>query len=399
MNKQLSMKHVFGSALLVAGTSVGAGMLALPVMSAEGGFFPSILIYFICYVVMTISGLYYAEISIKMPKDTNIIHMSSHYLGKGGKCFAWVLYLFLFYSLCVAYISGGADFVVNITDKGMSQPLAVFVFVIILATFVYMGAQMVDRINWVLMGGLVFAYIAFVTIGAKFIQTDLLKHLNWSKSSFAIPVVLVSFGYQGLVPSLTNYLQKDKNKIRLAIIIGTTVTFVIYLIWNFLIMGIIPLNGESGLISAKLKGVSAVDAFQHLTNSSLVFTISQFFSFFAITTSFLGVSLGLFDFLSDGFKLSKKGLNKVFLALLTFCPPVLISLVNPGVFLTALNYAGGIGGALLLVFLPTLLVYVARYKRNDIKSNCQLFTGKKVVYFVFIFSVLELLWAIRLLIN
>ena len=40
--KILKHAHILGGAFLVAGTSIGAGMLALPIVSAMGGFFPAI---------------------------------------------------------------------------------------------------------------------------------------------------------------------------------------------------------------------------------------------------------------------------------------------------------------------------------------------------------------------
>ena len=70
--------HVFGGALLVCGTSVGAGMLALPIATASGGFFPSVLIFFLCYLFMMATGLLFMEIALKMPKDSNIISIAAH---------------------------------------------------------------------------------------------------------------------------------------------------------------------------------------------------------------------------------------------------------------------------------------------------------------------------------
>ncbi len=42
------------------------------------------------------------------------------------------------------------------------------------------------------------------------------------------------------------------------------------------------------------------------TGSPLLGAIADFFCFFAIVTSFLGIALGLFDFLADGLKIPRK---------------------------------------------------------------------------------------------
>jgi tyrosine-specific transport protein len=46
----------------------------------------------------------------------------------------------------------------------------------------------------------------------------------------------------------------------------------------------------------------------------------------------LGVSLGLFDFIADGFRIQKKGMKKLLIALITFLPPIVITLINPKLF-------------------------------------------------------------------
>ncbi|HKZ00308.1 MAG TPA: aromatic amino acid transport family protein, partial [Rhabdochlamydiaceae bacterium] len=53
--------HLLGGILLVAGTSIGVGMLALPVATAAGGFVPSLLIYLICWIFMMCTGLLILE--------------------------------------------------------------------------------------------------------------------------------------------------------------------------------------------------------------------------------------------------------------------------------------------------------------------------------------------------
>jgi tyrosine-specific transport protein len=386
MNKKLSLRHCFGAAFLVTGTSVGAGMLALPVVTGKSGFIPSIIVYICAWMVMTATGLLYLEICIRMPKNSNIISMAKHFLGNKGKIFAWIFYIFLFYCLSIAYVASGGDFIKALSGDMFSHTASVVIFVIVFASVVYMGAKMVDRVNLILILGLTLSYLFFVVLGAEHIKTNLLAVVNWKDAIFILPVIIVSFGYQGIIPSLTTYLQKDVRKLKLSIIIGTTFTLVIYLVWELLILGIVPLHGVNGLVAAQNTGQSAIQPLRNIVNIKSIYTIGQFFSFFAITTSFLGVTLGLFDFLSDGLKLPKKGRKKILLAFITFVPPAFIAIVNPGIFLIALSYAGSVGGTLLLVFLPAMLVWVARYKMREKPDMWQMIGGKAVLIIVFAFA-------------
>ncbi len=112
------MKHgsIFNGALLVAGTSIGGGMLALPIETGLSGFFPSVIIYFLCWALMTCTGLLFLETSIWMKREANLISMAEQTLGLFGKVFAWGLYFFLFYSLTLAYVSGCG----NLLSPGIS---------------------------------------------------------------------------------------------------------------------------------------------------------------------------------------------------------------------------------------------------------------------------------------
>lgn len=379
------MKRVLGGALLVAGTSIGAGMLALPVVTALGGFFPAFFVYILCWMFMTCTGLLLLELCLKLPPDANLVTMAATYLGKGGQWLAWILYLFLFYCLSIAYVSGGG----GLLQGWFGGPIwmSQVVFVALLGFCVWMGAKRVDRINAVLMAGLILSYSAFVFFGLPSVNLSHLQPSRWGASLFALPVIFTSFSYQGIIPSLTSYLQRDARKIRIAILGGTSLAFCIYLLWEFLILGIIPLES---LEQAKALGQTAVAPLKDHVASPWIPRIGQAFAFFAIATSFLGVTLGLFDFLADGFQLPKKGWRKLFLASITFLPPLTISLLCPQIFIIALVFAGGIGCALLLGFLPTLMVWVARYGRAGHSGPIQLIGGKGMLLLLFLFVFLEL---------
>ncbi len=97
----------WGGALLVAGTAIGGGMLALPVLTAPGGFFPAILIYILSAFFMGATALLFMEVFLWSPQEVNLVSMAQMTLGRAGKIVVWLLYLFFFYSLVVAYIGGG----------------------------------------------------------------------------------------------------------------------------------------------------------------------------------------------------------------------------------------------------------------------------------------------------
>jgi tyrosine-specific transport protein len=387
---QSDFKRVLSGAFLVSGTAIGAGMLALPVVTALGGFLPACAIYFLCWLFMSATGLLLLEICLWMPKDANLVSMAQHLLGKWGKLLSWILYLFLFYCLTIAYIAGGGGFINALLGEQTPLWMGILFFTLIFAPVVYLGTYAVDRINFLLMMGLIVAYLAFVVRGFEHVKPSLLLRQDWSVSFLSLPVVFTSFSYQGIIPSLTSYLERNVSWIRKAILIGTAIPFLGYVVWEFLILGIVPLEGPQGLLAAKAEGLTAVFPLKNLLISSYIYPIGQAFAFFALTTSFLGVTLGLLDFLADSLKIVKVGLRKLGLCLAVFLPPLAIALSRPGIFLKSLGYAGGIGCALLLGLFPILMVWSGRYVRKLPLSQSQLPGGKVLLFTLICFVIFEL---------
>ncbi|MCX6990209.1 MAG: tyrosine transporter [Chlamydiae bacterium] len=386
-----SFLKICSGSLLVAGTAIGAGMLALPVATAEGGFFPALAMYGICWFFMAVTGLLMLEVCLWMPKDANLVSMSYHLLGTKGKMLSWILYLFLFYCLSIAYVAGGGGFVSSVTQGMISPKLGIAIFTLIFAPIVYIGTKAVDRANMILMVGLILSYFAFVFLGYKHVNLTLLSRQNWPVAFFALPIIFTSFSYQGIIPSLTSYFHSHAKSVRWSILIGTAIPLIIYIIWEMLILGIVPLEGSSGLLAARQNGQNAVFSLKEFITSPWVYGIGQAFAFFALTTSFLGVTLGLVDFLADGLKVAKIGLKKVALCFAVFFPPVVISCSRPGIFLSALTYAGGIGCALLLGLMPVLMVWVGRYQKGYGVKHAQIAGGKKFLSLLIFFVVFEVI--------
>lgn len=375
--------------LLIAGTSIGGGMLALPVLTSQVGFFPSLAIYFACWLFMMSTGLLFLEVSMWMGKGANIISMAEYTLGKAGKIVAWCLYLFLFYCLTLAYIVGAGNLIAEAINGAITDWQAQVLFLLIFAPFVYAGAQLVGRFNVFLMLGLGISYLIFVVLGFPYVRTDLLMASNWSKAWTALPITFTAFAYQGTIPTLVEYMKRDVKHTRLAIIIGSFLPLIAYTIWQGLILGIVPIEGPNSLDEAIQSGQNAVQPLKNILNNSSVYVVGQYFAFFALLTSFFGVTLGLLDFWADGLKVKKTQWSKFWLCLLIFVPPLVFAFVYPRVFLMALDYAGGFGCALLLGLMPVLMVWSGRY-RMGLTGEYKVWGGRFLLSGLLLFVLIEL---------
>ena len=97
------------------------------------------------------------------------------------------------------------------------------------------------------------------------------------------------------------------------------------------------------------------------------------FADIAMTASFLGVSLGLFDFLSDGFHRTNSHLGRLQTAVMTFIPPLAFAIYYPKGLILALYYAA-IFVAILEIILPALMVYQLR-KSQTLHSHYRMKGG------------------------
>ncbi|MCE5294635.1 MAG: amino acid permease [Chlamydiales bacterium] len=357
---QFSGLRTFGGSLIVAGTSIGAGMLALPVVTGPAGFVPSIAVLVACWAFMTITGLLFAELSLWLKSDANILSMAKRTLGKPGLIATWVLYLFLFYSLTIAYMVGGGNLLVELFGDSTSVIVRILIFAFVTVAAITMGKKVIDPVNRLLMIGLFIAYAGFVVIGLPVVDSTLLQTSNWHLASLALPVTFTSFGFQGTVPTLASWMHYDKTRLRRAIVIGTTLTLLMYIVWQWLFLGIVPSEGPNGLLDTLNQGRDAVYPLQYFTNNAFIWGLGRGFAFFALTTSFLGVGIGLVDFLADGLNLNKNTQKPLLLAL-AFGLPLGFALCFPHVFLQALGFAGGFGCASLLGILPILMVWKAKF--------------------------------------
>lgn len=347
--------------LLIAGTTIGAGMLGIPLITAKAGFLPALGITTAVWLFMVATGLLYLEATLWMHEGANVISMSRRFLGRSGKWFAGATYLFLYYCLMVAYFAAGAP--IFISFLGLDPSIwGYLVYGLVFGAIVFFGIKTVDRINYILMLAMLISYAALVGVGLPQVSSERFVTQDWSKAAFAAPILFSAFGFHNVIPSLTTYFNRNVRILRRSILWGTFIPLIIYLMWQWLIIGVVP---ESAIEEALAQGKPATAALQTLTGSPLVMQAGQFFAFFAVITSMLGVAFSMVDFIADGLNINPtKPSNRTALCILVFLIPFLFAALDPAIFVTAIGFAGGFGEAFLNGLLPVAMVWIGRYRRE-----------------------------------
>lgn len=390
------MKQIIGAALLLAGTCIGAGMLALPVSTAPLGMLGAIVILVLASLFMAYTGYLVVEVSQWFRQETSYISMARAVLGRPGQYLAWVSFLLLLYALMVAYMTGGGALVAALAhsyDVPMSPWQSYLPWMVVFAIIVYRGARSSDWVNRLLMIGLVVSYVALATsIVPHMREPALTAPIKWHYLVAALPVIIASFGYHIVLPSMCHYLNHNKRAIVPMVAIGSAVPLIVYLLWVMLIFACVPLQGNPGLMELLHSG-QPVHLLTHvlarITQNNWVVYAAKCFAFFAIASSFVGVSLGLFDLLVDGVNARSIPSHRVGVALLTFVPPFLFACLYPQGFLYALGYAG-VFVAVLHGILPALMVWRGRYHQNK-QGDYKAPGSRLMLSAVFIISIVVIL--------
>ena len=382
---------IVSSALLVAGTCIGGGMLALPLSVGAFGFFPSIFVMFTCCIFMSITALLYLEAMLWMKEGAHMNTLSSNLLNRFWRIGCFLMYLFICYASIVAYLSGGGKEIVYILQNKFgfddSGNIGIYLFSILFGSTLIVGYKVLGRVNSILFSGMIVAYFLLAITGTSNIHIEHLERKEWSfLLIFTLPMMLTTFSFPGIVPTITNHLKKDAKAIRISIILGTVITFFFYLVWLFIVFGSVAYEGEFGLKHAFLCDIPVTQCFYRTASHSLASVSAQFFAFFALTTSFLGISLSLFDFLSDTFSIQNTTpLKNALLTALVLIPSIIFAIWYDQVFLAALEISGGIGDAFLSGMIPVLMVWKGRYSHKNV-GNYTVFGGKPLLIMVFFIS-------------
>ena len=401
-----------GCILILVGTSIGAGMLAMPLASSIITF-PTAMILLLCaWWVMSLTGLFMLEVILKMPHErTHFSSMAKATTGSTGQVIAWISTLCLLYSLISAYTAGNSSLIqlgfLQWFGWHVSSPVCAIGFIIIVALIVYNSIRGVDL--W--MRGL----MTFKGMALLVMLLGLMPYLHsaplWPHPAFglsikshesiwytlrvlllATPVFLVGFGYHIVLPSFVNYIGSEPKRLRRIIWTGTTASLLVYIVWLSVSYGIIPLNGPNGLIALH-QGGDHIDQFllqfEHVLNAAWLRWAITLFSDIAMTTCCLGVALGLFDFLADGLKRPNSILGRLQTLVMTLLPPLLVALVWPQFFLLGLSLAG-----LFLVILEVLLPVWMWWGARDLPQHQHVYAvtyGRVLAAFVLLVGILFLI--------
>ncbi|MBD2292951.1 tyrosine transporter [Anabaena sphaerica FACHB-251] len=366
---------VLGSTALIAGTTIGAGILALPAVTLPSGILPSTIAIIVVWLYTLFSGLLIAEVSLNVMGAEGIpsigfLAIVEKTLGKVGARIAGATYLFMHYALLVAYISKGGDILVSTFAKiaGLDNILPNWVgtttFTFLFGGILYLGKErFIQKLNGAFVAIVIISFIGLLLLGSGQVKSEQFLFQNWNAVGSAVSVICVALFYHNVVPVVVTQLEGDLPKIRKSIIIGSAIPLIMFLAWNAVILGsvnpdILQNPSESGSVFDPLQILRSGGGGELL---GLVLTV---FSEFAIITSFIGFVYGLVDFFKDISRITKGELSRLPIFSLVLFPPMSLGTINPSIFFTALDYTGIFSISVLGGIIPAIMSWQQRNQQK-----------------------------------
>ncbi len=365
--EQKKYPSIVGGAMIVAGTAVGAGMFSLPVVGAGMWFSYSVLMLIAVWFCMVMGGLLLLEANLHYETGVSFDSLTSRILGPFWRVVSGISVTFLLYILTYAYVSGGGSIVshsFSTINLSVSNQVAAFIFSAVLAAIVIIGTKQVSRISTIMLGGMIITFV----LATSNLLIDVEPAKLWmpdGKQEFApfilaaLPVGLASFGYQGVIPSLVKFYNKSAQHVVKAVLVGTGLALAIYIGWLTVTMGNIQRSAFTDIIAQGGNIGALVGALASQASYNSLNQLLTLFANLAVASSFLGVTLGLFDYLADLFGFDDSWLGRIKTGIITFAPPTLLGILYPNGFILAIGYAA-LAGAISVAIIPALMAFKVR---------------------------------------
>ncbi|MFK7871961.1 MAG: amino acid permease [Oligoflexales bacterium] len=362
----MNIGSTISAAFLIAGTCMGGGMLAMPLAAWNIGLYPSLFVMVTAWLAMTATALLFIQATLAMPvREGHMISLVEYWLGSKGAWIARALYLFIGYASLVAYTAAGGSQLQNLLPSTLQENslIGAGLFLLFFGPLISSGAHRLTRLNDILFILMIMAWIALIFSGIGAIQVEHFEYSQWSGLTEAMPLLLTAFSFQTMVPSLPPLLNYDRKSLNTAVVLGTTIALVIYVIWQIFVLGLMPPEilrqaWENGSVATEFLGQNENLQWIHWTAST--------FGFLGLITSFLGIGLGLFDFLVDHFEIKTPTIRqRISIGLGISLPCFYFATVHKRAFVIALDTTGGIGDSILNGFIPILMTVVLYRKAKN----------------------------------
>jgi tyrosine-specific transport protein len=318
----------------LVGTIIGAGILGIPYVVSQAGFWTGIANIVLLGVVVLVMYLYFGEVALRTKGNHQLTGYTQIYLGRLGKGLMAFSMIFGIYGAMIAYILGeGAAFSAIFGGNPWFYSIGFFV---VASIIVYLGLKQVAKAELWLLPGMIAVVGLIAFFAFKFIDLSNFTAFNYMK--FFLPYGVIFFAFLGAaaIPEMEQHLFRNEKALKKCIMIGIAIPMVVYLIFAIIITGVTG----AGTTEIATVGMGAVIG-EHMV------LLGNIFAIVTMATSFLTLGLAL--------KQMYYKINKHLSWGITVCIPLLVAVSGITTFIKAIGIsgivAGGVEGVLIVLMI------------------------------------------------
>ncbi|MFV9927059.1 MAG: amino acid permease [Candidatus Midichloria sp.] len=396
------MNRTIGGVCLIAGTAIGSGMLALPIILASFGIFYSIILILTIWLLTYYTSLVSIELSLQAGQGLALGRLGRLYSGKGAELLGILGIKVISYSLLAVFIYGISSAIQKmLIDFGIEFNFKVIALLSTCSVIGMLSLSMglIDRINRMLFYALLFS-VGIIIFGLLIVMDWSTIPINMSDIAFkdlrlAVPILFTSFGYQTIFATLVRYCQQDSSKLKKACFWGSFIPTITYILWFVVILVVInnyDPHFYSLMTNSSVDVGSMILKLSQIANITYMQVVIWCLSILAIFTSLAGVGMGLMNSWEDILNKGRIGISfavKVKSLLLAFIPSLFIALIVPNAFIKMLSFAG-----MMLVIIAVLLPLCLLQKIKTNKLHYSILTSKFIRFIAAILGIVIILMEI-----
>lgn len=336
----------FEAIMLVVGTTVGGGFLAMPYFAAPAGFVPAIAISIGAWAVLAASGLLVAETLMRTwarssGRAVSLLSATTDYLGQKWGVIAAISFFVMMNCTLVSQLAKCGALAHFFSRGAVSHVIGATITAAVVGGVSFSRAA--AKVNAWATVGIFGSFAAICIFGVPNLAPSKLLFMNFAAALPALPGLVQLYTFGECLPTLVDMLRGDRKRIRRIILLGTLVPLGMYAAW------LVVALAQTG------SWVGNADLAQTLLESGgILGTATASVAITASISTLIGGYLALSRFVADALKKKTMSHSKSVI-FLTLVPSLLVAFKGPEVYFSALKFSGAVVVVILWGILPPLM--------------------------------------------
>jgi tyrosine-specific transport protein len=371
-------KKFFLALAVLIGTTVGAGIFALPYVIQKSGLIPGFFYFLILGGAILLLHLFFGEIILRTKENHRLIGYSKKYLGNKAKILITFSTVFGIIGTILAYMIIAGDFLKIIFSPFSDLPSFYFslFFWLILSYFIFRGITMIAPAE--LLMNIVFIFVIFLIFLFALPKFNIQNFTLFNSSYFFLPYGVILFAFAGWVaiPAVGEVLKSssEKKNYKKVIIGSSIIIFLLYLIFTLIVIA----------VSGKDTSQNALSGLIPFLGQKIII-LGAIFGVIAAAASFLILGNYLKNSLIYDYKFSK-----ISAAFISCFPPLLLFLIGFRQFIETVGAVGSLIGGIEGIII--ILIFQKVKKLGDRKPEYSLKVPSFLLYALILIFILGILF-------